>query len=74
MIDWIDVPDSDRVTAVAYDADQERILVRFKRDGTEWQYSGCPPMVWEEFIAPTTSKGQYIHNQLNRHSHGPLLP
>ena len=73
MIDWIEVHDSDRVTAVAYDAGQEHILVRFKDDGTEWQYAGCPRLVWEEFMAPTTSKGRYIHNQLNHHVHGPLL-
>ena len=71
MIEWIEVTDSKRVTAVAYDEDGERILVRL-RNGPEWQYEGCPPFVWEEFTAEGTSKGQFIHERLNHHNHGPL--
>lgn len=72
MIDWIEVNDSSRVSAVAYDVDEERILVRFRKDGVEWQYPNCPLVVWQEFMAPATSKGQYIYEQLNHHDHGPL--
>ena len=71
MHEWIDV-DSDWVSAIAYDAETERILVRFN-DGVEWQYQGCPVQVWEEFAEPSTSKGKFIHQRLNQHQHGPLL-
>lgn len=72
MIEWIDCTDSSRVSAIAYDEEAERILVRFP-DGTEWQYLGCPPAVWEEFVAIQTSKGTFIHEHLNQHPHGRLL-
>jgi len=72
MIDWLPVTDSKRVIASAYDADGERILVRFP-DGKEWQYHGCPLTVWEEFIAPGTSKGTFIHQRLNFHANGPVV-
>lgn len=71
MIEWIDCTDSTRLQAVAYDEDGERILVRFT-DGTEWQYQGCPPPVWDDFMSPQTSKGTFIHQELNQHQHGPL--
>lgn len=64
MIDWIPVDDSDRVTAVAYDAEREFILVRFPGD-VEWCYEACPPHVWEDFMSPGTSKGRFIHDTLN---------
>jgi len=72
MIDWLPIGDSERVSAVAYDAEQERILVRFARDGVEWWYGNCPAVVWEEFMNPGTSKGQFIAHQLNLHPHGRL--
>ena len=73
MIEWIEVTDSDRVSAIAYDEEGERIFVRFSKDGTEWQYHGCPPIVWEQFTDPATSKGRFIFEQLNSHTHGPLV-
>ncbi len=73
VIEWIEVTDSDRVSAIAYDAETERILVCFKSGGTEWQYHGCPPVVWEQFSDPATSKGRFIYEQLNTHTHGPLI-
>lgn len=73
MIDWIETPESDRVDRIAYDAASERILVRFRKDGVHWQYEGCPLIVWQEFCAPGTSKGSYIHRQLNSHRHGPMV-
>ena len=69
-IDWIDVSDSDRVIAVAYDAEQEIIYARFKRDAVEWWYGSCPPHIWEQFTAPGTSKGRFIHQELNNHPNG----
>ena len=73
MIDWIETPESSRVEAIAYDELAERILVRFRKGGLEWQYQGCPPSVWDEFCAPGTSKGAFIHERLNQHEHGPLV-
>ncbi len=73
MIDWIESPESSRVQAVAYDEEGERILVRFRKDGNQWQYLGCPPQVWDEFCAPGTSKGTYISERLDQHQHGPLV-
>jgi len=47
MIDWIEVTDSSRVSAVAYDSENETIYVRFKKDEVEWWYGNCPAFIWE---------------------------
>jgi len=70
MINWIDVTDSERVVAVAYDAEHEIIYVRFRNDGVEWRYEACPPQVWEQFMMPGTSKGGFIREVLDHHVHG----
>ena len=62
--EWIDVSDSERIVAMAYDVEQEVIHVRFP-DGVEWTYGDCPPVVWEEFTAPGQSKGRFIFDVLN---------
>jgi hypothetical protein len=64
MIEWIPVAGSTRITAEAYDAGGERILVRFP-NGVEWWYSACPPAVWAAFTAPGQSRGQFIAEVLN---------
>jgi hypothetical protein len=64
MIEWIPVSGSTRVTAEAYDAETETIYVRFP-DGVEWCYAACPPDVWQEFSAPSQSRGQFIARVLN---------
>lgn len=69
MLTWTPVADSTRVVAIAYDPDIETIYVQFP-NGVEWYYANCPPIVWEEFSAPGTSKGQYISQILNHHPHG----
>lgn len=71
MYDWVEV-DSTRVTAIAYDDEEERILVRF-RDGTEYYYAMCPPSVWEEFRSPAVSKGRFINDRLNAKPRGKLV-
>ena len=63
-IEWIEVGDSERIVAMAYDEDVETIYVRFT-DGVEWLYEQCPPNVWQEFSAPGQSKGGYIFDTLN---------
>lgn len=72
MIEWVSTV-SGRIQAVAYDAVSETIYVRFN-DGAEWWYGGCPPHIWEEFTAPGTSKGRYVHDVLDGHAKGPLVP
>ena len=67
---WIDVPDSERVVAVAYNAEDEIIYVRFKKDGVEWWYGSCPPQSWEQFTAPGVSKGHFIREVLDSHPKG----
>ena len=69
MPDWIDVFDSTRISAMAYDELSETIFVRF-RDGAEWSYSGCPRPIWDEFSAPGTSRGSYINLVLNGYPNG----
>ena len=69
MLEWMQVRDSKRVVAVAYDEEAERIYVQFP-DGVRWWYAGCPRQTWEEFTAPGTSKGQYIDRVLNSHPYG----
>lgn len=64
MIEWIAVVGSTRITAEAYDAGEERILVRFP-NGIEWWYSACPADVWTAFTAPGQSRGQFIAQVLN---------
>lgn len=70
MINWIDIADSERVAAVAYDAEQEVIYVRFGRDGVEWWYSSCPQHIWEQFTMPGASKGRFIREVLDAHPKG----
>jgi hypothetical protein len=70
MIDWIEVTDSSRVSAVAYDSENETIYVRFKKDGVEWWYGNCPAFIWEQFTMPGVSKGSFIHTQLDNHPNG----
>ncbi|NWL11211.1 hypothetical protein DM793_07865 [Paenarthrobacter nitroguajacolicus] len=72
MTEWILIDDSSRITAAAYDAQNQAILVRFP-DGVEWQYLGCPEHVWEDFMAPNTSKGRYISQVLNHQQHSRLM-
>ena len=43
-VEWIDVVDSERIAAMGYDDENERIFVRFP-DGVEWCYEACPPIV-----------------------------
>jgi hypothetical protein len=64
-IEWIDVTDSERIVAMAYDEDEEVIYVRFPDGEVEWCYEDCPPHVWDEFSASGQSKGRYIHETLN---------
>lgn len=71
MIDWMDVTDSARIIAVAYNGAEETIYVRFP-NGVEWWYGGCPQHVWEEFVAASTSKGRFIQQVLNDHPNGRL--
>lgn len=63
-IQWIEDFDSDRIDAMAYDEENEWILVRFP-SGIEWCYEACPPNIWDEFSGPQQSKGKYIHQVLN---------
>lgn len=70
MISWLEVSDSTRVAAVAYDPDQGTIYVRFKDDGVEWWYGSCPPHVWEQFTLPGVSKGRFIREVLDSHPNG----
>lgn len=69
MIDWIPVDGSSRIIAEAYEPQTETILVRFP-DGTEWSYSACSQAVWEEFTAPSQSRGQYIAQVLDAKPNG----
>ncbi len=68
-MEWEPVSGSSRVLAVAYDALQETIYVRFQ-DGIEWWYGNCPLNVWDEFTAPATSKGRFIKDVLDDHPKG----
>ena len=70
-MDWIPVTGSDRIVAMAYDAERESICVRFP-DGVEWRYDACTPSVWDEFAAPGQSKGQYIARVLDHKPNGRL--
>lgn len=69
MIEWTQVNGSTRVIAEAYDAESERIYVRFP-NGVEWWYAGCTAQVWEEFTRVGQSRGQYIDRVLNYKQHG----
>ena len=64
MPDWQPAV-STRITHEAYDAEGERILVRF-HDGVEWCYESCPPDVWAAFTAPGQSRGQFIARVLDK--------
>jgi hypothetical protein len=63
-IEWIEVGNSKRIVAMAYDEESEVIYVRFP-SGVEWLYEACPPSVWTEFSEEGQSKGGFIHSDLN---------
>ena len=69
MIEWIAVAGSSRIVAEAFDAEAERIYVRFP-NGVEWWYAACTLQVWEAFRAPGQSRGQYISQVLNLKPNG----
>ena len=69
MIDWTPVAGSSRIVAEAYDADAQRIYVRFP-EGVEWWYGACSASVWAEFTAPGQSRGKYIHTVLDHKPNG----
>ena len=70
MLDWLEVSDSERVAAVAYDAEQETIYVRFQKDSVEWWYAASPPHIWEQFTMMGISKGRFIREVLDAHPNG----
>ncbi len=72
MINWIEVTNSSRVSAVGYDDEEETIYVRFMKDGVEWWYGNCPPHIWEQLTMPGVSKGRFIHTELDSHPNGRL--
>jgi hypothetical protein len=65
MIAWIPVSGSSVVSAEAYDADLQRIYVRY-HSGDEWWYGECPRRVWEAFTAPGQSRGRYLNSVLKQ--------
>ena len=65
MVTWIPVDDSERVVAVAFDADGEAILVRFP-NGVEWCYEACP--------APVGGLHRPRYQQRPVHLRGPQPP
>lgn len=69
MIEWLPVVGSERIVAEAYLREHETILVRFP-DGVEWSYAACSASVWEEFTAPTQSRGQFIARVLDAKPNG----
>jgi len=68
VVNWIPVTDSQRIVAMAYDADREAICVRFP-NGVEWCYEACLASQWEEFSRPGTSRGRYIREVLDHKPH-----
>jgi hypothetical protein len=72
-LDWIEVSDSDRVSAVAYVSEHQWICVRFSRDGVEWCYEGCSLEEFEMFCALGQSKGGFIKEVLNGKLHHKLV-
>ncbi|PWC06671.1 KTSC domain-containing protein [Mycetocola zhujimingii] len=69
-MEWQPVHGSTRVVAIAYAAEDACIYVEFP-SGKRHAYEGCSQTVWEEFSDPSTSKGSYIHTNLNFHPHHP---
>ncbi len=65
MLEWLPVANSSRVTAIAYRASTQQILVRFQ-DGAEWCYEECPLHTWRAFSSLATSKGKFIASVLDR--------
>jgi hypothetical protein len=69
-MDWQTISDSSWVRAIAYEAASEQIFVEFL-DGHQHVYDSCSMNDWEDFSAPGTSQGAFIHSTLNRHPHRP---
>jgi hypothetical protein len=63
IVNWIAV-NSTRAEAVAYDAFEFVIYVRF-HDGAVYRYEDCDSDVWEELIDPGVSVGRFISDELD---------
>ena len=65
-MEWQPVHGSTRVVAIAYSVEDACIYVEFT-SGKRHAYESCSQTVWEEFSDLGTSKGSYIHTNLNFH-------
>jgi hypothetical protein len=64
--------DSSRIQEAAYDADHERLYVRFvkpvNRGGTPWTYEGVPANVWRN-LKRSQSPGKFVNRVLNQYDY-----
>lgn len=73
MFEWRPV-DSEVITAEGFDPETDTIYLRFKKDGSEWWYSECPPHIWDQFTAPGQSRGAYLNKVLKFKPSGRYAP
>ena len=69
MFEWIPV-ESKAMKAVGFDPEANKIYVRFNDDKEHW-YGDSPLQVWEEFCAPSQSKGTFLNQVLKKKPNGP---
>ena len=68
MFEWNPV-ESKAMQAIGYDSEASTIYVRFDDRREHW-YSDCPPDVWEQFCAPSQSKGTFLNQVLKKKPNG----
>ncbi len=61
-MDWIDTPESSSIAAIAYEAEDLTLYVRFK-NGRIYRYAGVQASVYEAF-AEADSKGSFFNAQI----------
>ena len=62
----IKVSDSSLVASAMYDDAADRIFV-WDHHATQWIFEDCAPELWELFMAPGCSPGEFLMNVLKMH-------
>lgn len=62
-LDWRKIEDSTQVASAAYDAEACEIHVRLQT-GELHVYADCDLKIWQAFMSPSTSKGEFLENVL----------
>ena len=68
-VKWIPISNAAEIVAARYDAEEERIYVRFYYQ-VEWWYGECSQQTWQMFMVPGESVDKYVDEVLKLKPNG----